>query len=183
MNFKYVLHFVKRNSFLLYSLVFAFSLVLGLTNVNLKSRDISLDNVSFSSGSFFKILSNNLFLGLSLLFGFIFFNIYNIIAIFINGLFWGFYINKFFGNLGVLNSILLFVPHAIFEYYWIVSISVHSTKLSSDFYRYLNSDFEDNLLFKNLISLHTFKLMSLILVSALIENYITGSLFNLLNTR
>lgn len=183
MNTKTIVTFLNKNSFLLYSIVFIISFVLGLTNINLRSRDISLDNVSFSNDSFFKILLNNFLLGVSLLLGFIFFNIYNVIIIFFNGLFWGFYLNKFFSNLGLLNSIILFIPHAILEYYWIISISVYSTKLSFDFYKFLNSGFDDNSLFKNLVSIYTLKLLSLILLSAIVESYVTGSLFNLLNTR
>lgn len=176
-----VVLFIKHNSAIIYAVIFIAAFCLGIINSPIKSRNISLENISVNNHSFLRILINNLLLGISLLLGFIFFNIYNAVAVFINGLMWGFYLNKFFANLGMLNTLILFVPHGLLEFYWIIGISGYSTLLCFDFYNFLNTGYKNRRLLKSLCSTKVLKLFLFILFSAFFESYITGYIFNSLN--
>jgi len=172
------------NWFFFYSLLFVSFFLVAIVNAKNTTISIaSVDNISFNDRTFFKILFNNFILGATLLFGFVFFNIYNLVVVMANGIMWGLTLSNFISKLGVLNALVLFVPHALIEFYWIISISVYSTYLTKYFYDFLSSDFENKQLFYKIFTYEILRLFTFIVPSALVENYISVSFFNIINSR
>lgn len=136
-------------------------------------KDIALNNKII-----YKIILNNLLLSIILLTGFLTANIVNYVLISLNGIVFGLniaYMGKFY-NLKIALS--LFLPHAIFEISWMLLISSLSVKLFFAFLKFVSSEYGDYEFFNLLKSKTMKKIIILMVLSLIIEIFITPYLFN-----
>lgn len=133
---------------------------------SLKTFDVSLD-----TNDLFKIMFNNLLIGVLILFGFLTFNLTNLSFIVFNGLIYGIAINKFSVEFGLLKTLLAIAPHGIVEYFGLAILFSSSVEINISIYQYFNKSSI------NLVNTKTFKKIllgfSLIVFSSLIEVYLT----------
>lgn len=127
---------------------------------------------------FLFILKQNLLIGLGIIIGFISYNFFSIFLFIFNMFSLGFYLHHFQNKLGLFRSILLFMPHGIIEITWLTLLTIHTFKIFTSFKNALLTNFNDTSFLWKLISFKTLILFILIIITAIIESYLTPLLNN-----
>lgn len=128
-------------------------------------------NITLDVNDLFKIISNNILIGVLILFGFLTFNLTNLSFIVFNNLLYGIAINKYSLEFGLLKTLTAILPHGIIEYLGLAVLFSCSVEINISLYQYFNKTSN------NPIHQKTFKRIligfSLIVLSSLIEVYLT----------
>ncbi len=142
-----------------------------LSGSSIKIDSLKTFNITLDFSDLFKIISNNLLIGVLILFGFLTFNLTNLSFIVFNGLLYGIAINKYSSEFGLLKTLTAIVPHGIIEYFGLAVLFSCSVEINISLYQYFNK--KNN----TPIQQKTFKKIligfGLIVFSSLIEVYLT----------
>ena len=142
-----------------------------LSGSSIKLDTLKTFNITLDVNDLFKIISNNLLIGVLILFCFLTFNLTNLSFIVFNGLLYGIAINKYSLEFGLLKTLTAILPHGIIEYLGLAVLFSCSVEINISLYQYFNKTSN------NLIQQKTFKRIligfSLIVLSSLIEVYLT----------
>lgn len=127
--------------------------------------------VNLNKEDLFRILKNNLLLGVIVLFGFLTFNLTNLSFIVFNGLLYGIAINKYSLEFGIAKTLLAILPHGIVEYTALAMLFSCSVDINITLYQFFlksNNEFINYKTIRKIIVA-----FALIALSSLIELYIT----------
>jgi len=131
MNLKPKQFVIVNIFFLLIGMILAFYIV--SSKPSLEPSHI-LGNVSFS-----KILIQNILFAVAIILGAFTFNILTGCLCFYNGLIFGMYLKSSFINLGYWKTALIFLPHLIFEFVWLILCLKISHSIFVNFKKYIYS--------------------------------------------
>lgn len=177
-----MLSLIEKKAWIVFLVIFLVAFLIGIlgnSNIPASTQEAITEDGMQKVGDkyFMNIIVNNLLLAVSLLLGFLTFNIYNIVALMYNGVLFGVFFNKFVGIFGVTKTLLLVAPHGLLEITWFILISAFSVRLTTGFYKLLNSNLEERSFFTLLFSRKTVMLLSLALITVLIEIFITPQIY------
>lgn len=165
---------LPKYSIISFIILFIIFILIGyflLSDSSIEANSIKTFDISLDANDLFKIISNNLLIGVLILFGFLTFNLTNLSFIVFNGLLYGIAINKYSSEFGLLKTLTAIVPHGIIEYIGLAVLFSCSVEINISLYHYFNKN--NN----NPIQLKTFRKIllgfSLIVFSSLIEVYLT----------
>lgn len=177
-----------KNNYIKYSpLIFLGTFILafaiGMSNDIPKSISITTINTNpkIDFETIKTISIKNILLALTLLLGFLTANILNYILLFFNGLMFGMSYTTYSKIFKTKQLLLIVLPHAIIEVFWMVLISSLSVKLFFYFLKYINSNYTNKEFINLLKSKYLFKLFFIVILAIIIELFITPLLFNLTN--
>lgn len=133
------------------------------------------DNLKIGQ-DFFTIFKVNMLVGLGILIGFITYNSFTFFLYTFNMITIGYYIHYYMIKFGLLRCLYLILPHGLLEITWLTLLTIHSFSIFESFKIAINSGFEKNDFVRLLFSKKTLYLLTLILVTALIEAFLTTTL-------
>jgi len=140
-----------------------------------------LINEKYDHNQLLKILLNNLSVGLIILIGSAFYTLLSFATVGFTGLITGVSFGKFSAIYGVGYATILLLPHGLLEAIWLTTFTLASIDLSKRFLSFLKKDIEYNQIFKRRTIKIIFLSVFLVLVSAIIEVYISPNLLFYLN--
>ncbi|NRB63745.1 MAG: stage II sporulation protein M [Saprospiraceae bacterium] len=136
-----------------------------------RSDSLKPFHIQLNVDDLLKIMTNNLLIGVLILFGFLTLNLTNLSFIVFNGLLYGIAIHKYSLEFGLSKTLTAILPHGIFEYLGLAVLFSCSIDINISLYQYFNkqstSPIQQNVMNNILIG------FSLIIFSSLIEVYFT----------
>lgn len=145
-------------------------------NINYGVDSYGISKVS-PSKAFFQIFFQNILVATVLLLGILTYYVFTFCLVIYNFFNLGISLKHLILMYGFKETILLILPHSIFELSWLILIPIFSFTLYDSFLKLINSNFNDFVIIKTVFSRKLFILYFLVLISSLIEAFITPIIF------